>query len=97
AYQSPGLVVEMPPADTAPAITYPQPSYPGSDPSVLVNPLPPLGSSWPTQPPPHQPRPLVRLQNLPPGTYPGQGIVGQPKAYVDGQPVRNLMRYFSPW
>lgn len=37
--------------------------------------------------------PLVQLQNLPAGTYLGQGIIGSPKAYVDGQPVRNLLRY----
>lgn len=41
-------------------------------------------------------QPLIRLQNLPPGTYLGQGIIGQPTAYVDGQPVRNLLRYIFP-
>ncbi len=37
--------------------------------------------------------PLVRLQNLPSGAHIGQGIIGSPKAYVDGQPFRNLLRY----
>ena len=41
-------------------------------------------------------RPIVTLRNMPPGTYLGQGIIGQPKAYVDGQPVRNLIRYIFP-
>ena len=41
-------------------------------------------------------QPIVRLQNMPPGTYLGQGIIGQPTAYVDGQPIRNLLRYISP-
>lgn len=41
-------------------------------------------------------QPLVRFQNMPPGSYLGQGLVGQPKAYVDGQPVRNLLRYIFP-
>lgn len=40
--------------------------------------------------------PLISLRNLPPGTYLGQGIIGQPKAYVDGEPVRNLFRYILP-
>jgi hypothetical protein len=40
--------------------------------------------------------PLVKFQNMPPGTYLGQGVIGQPTAYVDGQPVRNLLRYISP-
>ena len=26
----------------------------------------------------------------------GQGLIGQPKAYVPGQPVRNWLRYFTP-
>ena len=26
----------------------------------------------------------------------GQGIIGQPTAYMDGQPLRNLLRYLSP-
>ena len=40
--------------------------------------------------------PLLKLQNMPVGTYLGQGVIGQPTAYVDGQPVRNLLRYISP-
>ena len=41
-------------------------------------------------------QPVVRLANVRPGTYLGQGIIGQPTAYVDGQPLRNLLRYISP-
>lgn len=41
-------------------------------------------------------QPIVRLANLRPGTYLGQGIIGQPTAYVDGQPIRNLFRYVLP-
>ncbi len=41
-------------------------------------------------------QPIIRLQNMPPGAYLGQGIIGQPTAYVDGQPFRNLLRYVSP-
>jgi hypothetical protein len=26
----------------------------------------------------------------------GKGIIGQPKVYVSGQPVRNFLRYLSP-
>lgn len=40
--------------------------------------------------------PLLNFRNMPQGTYLGQGIIGQPTAYVDGQPVRNLLRYISP-
>ncbi len=39
--------------------------------------------------------PLVRLQNFPPNAWPGQGIIGSPKLYVDGQPIRNLFRYLT--
>ncbi len=38
----------------------------------------------------------VSSQNLPPGTSQGIGLSGQPINYVDGQPVRNLLRYIFP-
>lgn len=41
-------------------------------------------------------QPIIRIANVPPGTYVGQGVIGQPVAYVDGQPVRNLLRYVFP-
>lgn len=40
--------------------------------------------------------PAYQLQNLPPGTYYGKGMIGQPRAYVDGQPVRNFFRFIFP-
>ena len=36
--------------------------------------------------------PLVNAQ----GARLGQGIIGQPTAYMDGQPLRNLLRYIFP-
>ena len=39
---------------------------------------------------------VLPFRNLPPSTYLGQGLIGQPTAYVDGQPFRNLFRYISP-
>lgn len=39
--------------------------------------------------------PGVTLQNMPPGTYVGRGLLGQPAAYIDGQPLRNLIRYIT--
>ena len=41
-------------------------------------------------------QPVIPFRNMSPGTYLGQGIVGQPTAYVDGQPIRNLLRYIFP-
>jgi hypothetical protein len=82
--------VPPPVASTAPAIQYPQ-AYPSGQTVTAASP------QW-TQPfaaPP--PQPMVRFQNMPPGSYMGQGIVGQPKAFVDGQPVRNLFRYLTPF
>ena len=40
---------------------------------------------------------LLSFRNLPPGTQLGQGIIGQPTAYVDGQPARNLFRWLLPF
>ena len=36
--------------------------------------------------------PIVSAQ----GARLGQGIIGQPTAYIDGQPIRNLLRYIFP-
>lgn len=40
-------------------------------------------------------RPIYPLAS-PQASYVGQGILGQPKAYVSGQPVRNFLRYITP-
>ena len=40
--------------------------------------------------------PLLRLVQNNAGTYLGQGLIGQPTAYVSGQPLRNLLRYIAP-
>lgn len=40
--------------------------------------------------------PLIPLRReIPEGTFIGQGILGQPTAFVDGQPVRNFIRYLT--
>jgi hypothetical protein len=73
--------------------------------------LPPAGSTVVTSPgavPVVAPQPLVSgpvyyvQRPVIPGTsaprtvYYGTGIVGQPKLYVSGQPIRNALRYLSP-
>ena len=42
------------------------------------------------------PQPLIALRPTPPDTYVGRGSLGQPKAYVPGQPVRNFLRWLTP-
>ena len=41
-------------------------------------------------------RPVVSLGSAHQPVYFGRGILGQPKAYVAGQPVRNAFRYILP-
>ena len=42
-------------------------------------------------------QPIVgRRRPMPAGTYLGQGIIGQPTAYVHNQPFRNVLRYIAP-
>ena len=41
-------------------------------------------------------RPLIGFGQSLNNAYLGRGIVGQPVAYVDGQPVRNFIRYLFP-
>ena len=42
-------------------------------------------------------QPLFRMFNMPQGSFLGQGIIGQPEAYVNGQPVINFFRYLFPF
>jgi hypothetical protein len=42
------------------------------------------------------PPPVVYLRPMPATMYAGRGIVGQPKLYVPGQPLRNFVRYLTP-
>ncbi len=41
-------------------------------------------------------RPLLDLTPTPQQQYIGQGLLGQPKVYVPGQPIMNVLRYISP-
>jgi hypothetical protein len=41
-------------------------------------------------------RPILPLAPVPSHYYLGRGILGQPKLYVPGQPIQNLLRYLSP-
>ena len=42
-------------------------------------------------------RPLVPLVPPSSNVQLGQGLLGQPTAYVPGQPIRNFLRYVSPF
>lgn len=63
--------------------TYPQYRYPGAAAGYGQN----VRDTW---------VPMIPLRAMPYGVYLGQGIVGQPVAYVDGEPVRNFLRYVFP-
>lgn len=41
-------------------------------------------------------RPLLPIARPPASYYVGRGLLGQPKVYVPGQPLRNALRYLSP-
>jgi hypothetical protein len=41
-------------------------------------------------------RPLFALRPMPTSYEVGRGVLGQPKVYVSGQPVRNFVRYLTP-
>ena len=47
-------------------------------------------------PPRSQYKPVVTFTRMPSKYYVGRGIIGQPKVYVPGQPIRNFFRYISP-
>jgi hypothetical protein len=51
----------------------------------------------PVAPPPYVAyRPILPLAPVPETYYTGQGVLGQPKLYVPGQPIRNFLRYLGP-
>jgi len=52
----------------------------------------------PVVPPPPQyyVPPVLPIATVPAGATIGRGVLGQPTVYVPGQPVRNVLRYFSP-
>ena len=41
-------------------------------------------------------RPIIGFGQTLDNSYASRGIVGQPKLYKDGQPVRNFVRYLTP-
>jgi len=41
-------------------------------------------------------RPIMSLGSVPQDYQVGQGLLGQPKVYVPGQPLRNFVRYLTP-
>jgi hypothetical protein len=41
-------------------------------------------------------RPILPLAAMPGAYYVGRGILGQPKLYVPGQPIRNALRWLTP-
>ncbi len=61
--------------------------------TTLFSPGPLVGSDFSTGSGQAVVQPVLPIQNLPPGTYVGRGLLGQPTAYVDGQPMRNLLRF----
>ncbi len=89
-YLPTGTVYPYPVASTVPTLN----EAPVLPPTFNNSPvLPPTSYSVPAR---ANYQPLLRFQNLPPGSYLGQGMIGQPTAYVDGQPFRNLLRYIFP-
>jgi len=101
----PGYVTTV--ANNVPQTTYVQPPA-QIGPPVLAAPTPgfstvypglpaqPLVSGQPVIPGAPKHRPLVSFGQDRNPVQVGQGIVGQPTAYVPGQPIRNFIRYLSP-
>ncbi|MEZ6105118.1 MAG: hypothetical protein R3B96_03165 [Pirellulaceae bacterium] len=74
------------PAGLPPSLSYQTPGAVGQ----------PYGYGYGTVPVNGNYKPLAPLFSVPNGTYVSQGLLGQPKAYVNGQPVRNIFRYILP-
>ncbi|MCY2985972.1 MAG: hypothetical protein NTY15_20275 [Planctomycetota bacterium] len=71
----------------------PYATQPGSSPFTYV---PPTGMAYSNNSYDSGYRPLIGFGQTLNKAHLGRGIVGQPTAYVDGQPVRNFIRYIFP-
>lgn len=81
-YPSPNRLQTYPQYQNAPP-TNPWTAYPPNNSSYGPN----MKTTW---------VPMIPLRSMPYGVYLGQGIIGQPVAYVDGEHVRNFLRYVFP-
>lgn len=90
-FQNPG-VCRTPVAGTAPVLNTNSGVF-APIPGQTTNPA--TGGFFPTQPTRQTGNGYRALipRPLPAGTYIGQGWLGQPKAYVNNQPLRNALRY----
>jgi hypothetical protein len=88
------------PVTSAPATAAPPTAYPAEIPSAATTaPVTVLPPTTTTPPRAATGAPARALISLGQETYPvqvGQGLWGQPVAYVPGQGIRNWLRYFFP-
>ena len=77
----------------SPYASSPYATQPGGSPFSYV---PPTGMPYANNGSNSGFRPLIGFGQSLGNAYLGRGIIGQPTAYVDGQPVRNFIRYFFP-
>ena len=77
----------------SPYASYPYATQPGGSPFSYV---PPTGMPYANNENISGFRPLIGFGQSLANAYLGRGIIGQPTAYVGGQPVRNFIRYLFP-
>lgn len=72
--------------------TYTQPTY--TQPTYITAGYPSQAGYTPVAY--NSPSPILPVTSMPSNYYVGRGIIGQPKVYVPGQPIRNALRYLTP-
>jgi hypothetical protein len=100
------LYVDQPVVVSAPTVWPSSPAVADRPPVLITEPVPYAAiankgqACTPLPHPGYAPtvtyKPVVPLIAVPQQYYFGRGIVGQPKIYVPGQPIRNFLRYLSP-
>lgn len=83
------------PVGYAPSIQYvPTSGYvPNTNPAYAYTPAAVTGTA---AVPRYAWQPLLPLRSLPDEYFVGQGLLGQPKVYAEGEPIRNFFRYILP-
>lgn len=89
----------LPPASLPPSLRpndniAPQPN--SSGPPCVCAPVGQPTYSYLAPQPTYAYRQSIPVSQLPGNYYFGRGLIGQPKVYVPGQPVRNAVRFISP-
>jgi hypothetical protein len=93
----PSYATASPASFSAPAVVTYSPAQQTAAPHTVYRPTTVVANPVDCSPAPaiYTARPVYAAPAIPPGYYPGRGIIGQQKLYATGQPIRNALRFLT--